>query len=228
MKERLSLISIDAGINFIDGDDDWDDYIGIIQHAYNSTPNTMTKHSPNKIIFGSDLNYNINPIPLQSPNTTTSDEYIKYINKSRSIIHNESIQNQSKYDQIRSKSYNKNRYPVHKYEIGDLVLIDISRRMTGNKAKLTPSWHGPHEIIHNVMPDKVFKIREIGNESHIQEINIKFVKPCKASAYMMVMNWVMDNPHVRSDHIVKCIQWRKLTPTLLKCKTPSSKRRQLL
>ena len=79
-----------------------------------------------------------------------------------------------------------------------------------------------------VMPNKVFKIREIGNESHIQEINIKFVKPCKASAYMMVMNWVMDNPHVRSDHIVKCIQWRKLTPTLLKCKTPSSKRRQLL
>ena len=113
IKERLSLISIDAGVNFIDGDDNWDDYIGIIQHSYNSTPNTMTKYSPNKIIFGYDLNYNINPIPSSPTNTTTPDEYIQYISNSRSIILNKSIQNQSRYDQIRSKSYNKNRVPVH-------------------------------------------------------------------------------------------------------------------
>ena len=32
-----------------DGDDDWDDYIGTIQNAYNSTTNTLTKYSPNKL-----------------------------------------------------------------------------------------------------------------------------------------------------------------------------------
>ena len=216
IKERLSLISIDAGLNFIDGDDNWDEYIGLIQHAYNSTPNTMTKCSPNKIIFGSDLSYNISPIPSNTPNTTTPNQYIRFINNSRSIINNQAINNQSRYDQIRSKSYNKNRTPVHKYEVGDLVLIDVSRRMTGNKSKFTPSWHGPHEIIHIIMPDKVFKVQEVDNESHIQEINIKFIKPYKASPYMMVLNHVMDQPQIKSTNIIKYIQWRKLTLTFLK------------
>ena len=228
IKERLSLISIDAGLNFIDGDDDWDQYIGIIQHSYNSTPNTMTKYSPNKIIFGDDLNYNINPSTTTLPNSSSTIEYTKYMDNNRSIIQNKAIQHQTNYDHIRSKSFNKSRSPVHKYEVGDLILIDVSRRTTGNRSKFTPTWHGPHEIIHIIFPDKVYKIREIGNESHIQEINIKFIKPYKISPYMMILNHVNDNPHVKSHHIVKYIQYRKLTPNLLKKLTPSSKKRQLL
>ena len=226
IKERLSLISINAGVNFIDGDDSWDDYIGAIQHAYNSTPNTMTKYSPNKIVFGYDLQYNINPIPTTTTNTPSFNKYIKFINNTKSIIHNHSIQNQSQYDRIRSKSYNKNRVQPHKYEVGDLVLIDISRRMTGNKSKFTPTWHGPHEIVHIIMPDKVFKIREIGNESHIQQINIRFIKPYQSTPYMMIMNHVMDHPQLQSNRIVQYIKRRKMTSILIK--TPSSKKRQLL
>ena len=227
IKERLALISIDAGLNFIDGDDDWDDYIGIIQHAYNSTPNTMTRHSPNKIIFGYDLNFNINPTPQFIPNTSSTNEYIKYMDNSRNIIQNKSIHHQSNYDHIRSKAYNKGRAPAHKYEIGDLVLVNMSRRTTGNQSKLTPTWHGPHEIIHIIIPDKVFKICEVGNESHIQQINIKLIKPYKASPYMMIMNYTMDNPHIKSYQIVKYIKHKKLTLNLLKSMTPSSKKRQL-
>ena len=88
--------------------------------------------------------------------------------------------------------------------------------MSGNKSKFTPSWHGPHEIIHIMMPDKVFKVQEVDNESHIQEINIKFIKPYKASPYMMVMNHVMDHPQIKSTNIIKYIQWRKMTPSFLK------------
>ena len=98
--------------------------------------------------------------------------------------------------------------------------------MTGNKSKFTPTWHGPHEIIHIIFEDKVFKIREIGNESHVQQINIKFIKPYQSTPYMMILNHVMDNPQIKSNQIVKYIKWRKMTPNLIK--TPSSKRRQLL
>ena len=187
----------------------------------------MTKYSPNKIIFGHDLNYNINPSPSFTTTTSSTNQYIKYMDNTRNIIQNKAIASQSNYDHIRSKSYNRNRSPAHKYEVGDLVLINISRRTTENQSKLNPTWHGPHEIIHIIIPDKVFKISEVGNETHTQQINIKLIKPYKASPYIMTMNYIMDNPHIQSNHINQYIQYRKLTPNLLKSLTPSSKKRQL-
>ena len=188
----------------------------------------MTKYSQNKITFGYDLNYNINPSTHSFTNSSSTSECIKYMNNTRIILQNKGNKNQSNYDYNRPKSHNKNRTPAHKYEVGDLILVDVSRRTTENKSKFTPTSHGPHEIIHIIMEDKVLKIREIENESHIQEINIKFIKPCKASPYMMVMNCVMDNPQIKSCNVVKYIQQRKLTLNLLKNLTPSSKKRQML
>ena len=91
------------------------------------------------------------------------------------------------------------------------------------------TWHGPHEIIEIIYPDKVFKIREVGNESHIQQININMIKPYRTTPYAMIMNHITDNPQIPSDHIVKYINHRKLTINLLHklIMTPSSKRRQL-
>ena len=227
IKERLSLISIDGGMNFIDGDDNWDDYIGIIQHAYNSTPNTITKYSPNKIVFGYDLTQNINPSNQSISKTSSTNEYLEYMNNNRMIINNEAISNQSNYDKIRSKSYNKSRLESHKYEVGDLILVDVSRRTHGNKNKFTPTWHGPHEIIHIISPEKVFKIREVGNIQHIQHVNIRFIKPYNASPYMMMINWIGENPQQQSKNITQYIKQRQLNKCLIKL-TPSSKKRQML
>ena len=55
IKERLTLISVDLGCNFVDGEDEWDDHIPLIQHTYNASTNKMTKSSPNAIIFGQDF-----------------------------------------------------------------------------------------------------------------------------------------------------------------------------
>ena len=211
IKERLSLISIDTGMNFIDGDDDWDDYIGTIQHAYNSTPNAMTKCSPNKIIFGSDFKMNVDStnITYKSVNKSTK-EFIKYMNNNRSIIQNKAINNQKNYDKIRSKSYNKKRLDTHEYDIGDLVLIDISRRLIGNESKFNASWHGPHEIIDIIEPNKTFKIREINDIRNIQQINIRLMKPYKMSPCINLFNYMKDYPNLKaeekSNKIIKYIQ----------------------
>ena len=105
----------------------------------------------------------------------------------------------------------------------------MSRRTQGNLSKLNPTWHGPHEIIDIISPDKVFKIREIGNETHIQQVNIKMIKPYKVSPYTLIMNHVMDNKNVASNNIVKYINNQKLTINLLQkvIMTPSSKGRQI-
>ena len=219
IKERLILISIDGGLNFIDGQDNWDDYIGIIQHSYNSTPNTMTKFSPNKIIFGYDFQYNINPStqPITS-NTTSTKDYIRYMNNTRSIITNTSIFNQQNYDKIRLKSINKSRNKSIEYEIGDLILINVSRRMIGNKSKLTASWHGPHEIIKIISPNKVFQVREIGNPTHVQQINVNLIKPYKSSPYLMIINYIEDNPSFPSNNVINYINHKRLSLSLFKIK----------
>ena len=43
IKERLTLISVDIGTNFVDGDCNWDEYIPLIQHSYNSSINALLK-----------------------------------------------------------------------------------------------------------------------------------------------------------------------------------------
>ena len=52
IKERLCLISYDGGLNFVTGDDDWSDYLSIIQYTYNNTVHRRTSYTPHEIIFG--------------------------------------------------------------------------------------------------------------------------------------------------------------------------------
>ena len=63
IKERLSLISYDGGLDFVTGENDWSDYLSIIQYTYNTTPNKMTTYSPMNILFGRD-DYNLPPYKL--------------------------------------------------------------------------------------------------------------------------------------------------------------------
>ena len=47
--------------------------------------------------------------------------------------------NPERYDQTRTKAYNNNRSRAVDYQVGDLVLNNITRRVIGNKMKFTPS-----------------------------------------------------------------------------------------
>ena len=52
----------------------------------------MTAYSPKKIIFGQDHKHNLNEkINKFQQNSTTTMDYIKYMNNVRSIINNTSI-----------------------------------------------------------------------------------------------------------------------------------------
>ena len=186
IKERLTLISIDLGLNFIDGEDNWDDYISLIQHSYNCTPNSITSYSPNHIIFGKDLKIQLDRINNATSSNSTPPEYARIMQNKRAIIHNHANQQQLKYDENRSKSYNKTKNESITYQVGEYVMIDVHRHQTGNKKKLNPSWIGPFEII-KIIDNKQYHVSEVGNEDNIQKVNIRFIKPYKSSPYVNVI-----------------------------------------
>ena len=185
LKQRLTLISVKMGLNFVDGLDDWSSYLPMISHCYNSTPNSMTKYSPNKLIFGDDLKMVLDRVNETEISPITHSEYIRLMENQRRIIHNDANVQQRKYDARRSKSYNKGRGKQIEYEVGDKVLVDISRRYVGNKKKFRAKWHGPFEIIE--IRDKQIICAEVDNEVNVKTVNINQIKPYNESPYLSVL-----------------------------------------
>ena len=178
----------------MDGDD-WDDYLQIIQHSYNSTPNSMTSHSPNKILFGKDLEIALDKINNKPLSRRAPNEYIEAMNNMRTIINNEVDKNAQKYSKQRTKSYNKERADSIEYVVGDLVLVDMARRVVGNDKSLRPQWVGPFEVVEDVgNKGQQYWLREVGNEGNKRRENVHALKPYRKSAYVAVLESCCDYP----------------------------------
>ena len=178
IKERLTLISCDTGKDFIDNiDDDWSDYLNIIQYTYNGTPNRMTSFAPSELMMGRKIQLPIDPEPLNPFDATiTPMKYIKYMTKRYQIIHNKAKLKQEYYDKIRKKSYDKNKNNST-YQVGDYVLENISPRLTGNEKKLIPNYVGPYEITQIFNNGANYRVTDCqhGTESHV--VSAKHLKP---------------------------------------------------
>ena len=135
-------------------------------------------------------------------------EYVQRMKHKRSIINNRANERQQKYDESRSKSYNKTKRQSISYQIGDYVMIDVHRQQIGNVKKFRPSWIGPFEIV-KIIDDKQFHVSEVGNEKNVQKVNIRFIKPYKSSPYVNIIEicFIMaDNIHAPSQKILEYIR----------------------
>ncbi len=138
IKERLVLIAYDANLKFYDGEDSWTDYLPIIQYTYNSTPNKMTTYCPMDVIFG----LNDHTLSQMSFNVNNTTEYIDYMSKRKALIHKQTL--------LRNKEYHKQfkqNATSNQFEVGQLVLYDLSTHYKGNRRKLGSHYVGPFEII---------------------------------------------------------------------------------
>ena len=148
IKERLTLICCDTGKDFINNkEDDWAEYLDIIQYTYNATPNKMTNFTPSELMIGRKLKLPldtedpINPFDMRN----TPKEYVEYMYKRYKVIHNKARMKQAKYDKLRKIQYDKNKDDAT-YKVGEYVLEDITPRLVGNERKLVPNYVGPYEI----------------------------------------------------------------------------------
>ena len=178
IKERLALIGYDTGKDFVHNiDDDWSEYLNIIQYVYNSTPTKMTQYAPSEIIFGYKVRLpTFTPLNESFDTHKTPKEYIDYMTKRRKIIFKEANINQKHYDELRKKSYDKKRNNIT-YNVGDYVLQDIAEQLVGNDKKFTPNYVGPYEVVEVRNDGANYRIidTKYGTNSHI--VSAKHLKP---------------------------------------------------
>ena len=142
IKERLCLIAYDGAKNFVDGTDDWSDYLGLIQYTYNCTPNRMTTYALMRIVLGHDPYH----FPRYKFDPSMPEQYIRYMAHRQAIILNDANARQRIYDELRTKSDDKKRDPSLSYHLNQRVLYNINSHFVGNAHKLGPKWVGPYEI----------------------------------------------------------------------------------
>ena len=174
IKERLALIAFDEAKNFTTGEDDWSDYLSIIQYTYNTTPNKMTSYSPMHIILGRD-DYAIEEYTFNSDNPR---EYIDFMADRQGIVHQRARERQNVYDQMRQSHHNKDR-SKKQCEIGDKVLWNIGKQLSGSKKKLGPKWVGPYEVVDIFNDYQSYTIRIIPLPPFLQNNPMNPIKKSK-------------------------------------------------
>ena len=178
LKERLTLLAYDGGLDFnYNGTDNWSDYIDVIQYSYNSTPNAMTGYSPSHIVFGVNIQKPCDHHFVDTYDGTTPEEYIRYMEIRRAVIRKEAIRSQTKYDEQRKKSYDRNRKDFD-LDIGDYVLHDISRKVKGSK-KFIPEHQGPLEITHVDMEMNRVTVQALHGDTDAFSIPMSQIRPFK-------------------------------------------------
>ncbi len=155
LKERLALIAQDGGLNFLNGTDDWSDYLPIIQYTYNSLPNRMTTYSPMNIVFGRDP-YKILDYEFDRDNPL---EYTRFMANRLNIIRNNANEAQRTYDELRVKSHDRNKID-DPFVVGQHVLYNMASHYVGNRKKFEERWIGPFEIT-EIKSNDTYKIRSL-------------------------------------------------------------------
>ncbi|CAK1582656.1 unnamed protein product [Parnassius mnemosyne] len=115
-------------------DRSWQDALGEVQLAMNSTVNRVTKYSPLELMIGRVAR----PLSL----VTADDDDVTEVNLDEIREHaTQNIKKNANYDKNR---FDRNKARVCKLAINDYVLIENEER---NQTKLDPKFKGPFKII---------------------------------------------------------------------------------
>ena len=177
---------------------EWDDFLPIIQHSYNSVPNAATRVSANKVLFGKDLRLPLDRIEPTDDAPIPPEEWIQRMDARRVLIHNDASEALQRARDRRKRKHSKRRKPRLHIEVGDWVLYDTHE----NKAS-KPQYEGPFEIIH--LRDEAVRLRQVGRETNLINTNRKCVKLYNRSTYVCILTHLGRTNN--DNKILKHIQW---------------------
>lgn len=131
----------------------WQQVVGDIQLAINTTPHRVTKSSPMELMFGR-LSRPQGLILAEGENQPEID-----LQQLRSQAH-AAIQNSASYNKA---LFDKGKAPVKNFNLGDLVLLKNEER---NQCKLDPKYKGPFKITQVLENDRYLITSVDGKRSY--------------------------------------------------------------
>ncbi len=153
--------------------DDWEDYLPILEFAYNSSHQKSINCSP----FMAELRYeptdprNLEPLTLSRKSKSAEEK----VTKMKAILQR-IRDNMTEAQKEQEEQTNRKRRPS-KYEKGDWILIDRKNKgIVAIEQKLKLVYLGPYEIT-NVMNENTYEIDFRTIKNRWRNVNIKWLKP---------------------------------------------------
>lgn len=125
--------------HYIDGNNEWDDFVEFAALCYNTSVHESTLFSPYEILFGFEAR---EPSVEPSERDYTYGDYYKTLIKTLDDVRNKAYENLVK-TKHRTKVYYDRKINLNELKIGDKVYI----RVLTSRKKLEPYYEGPYETL---------------------------------------------------------------------------------
>ena len=142
---------------------DWDEFIPLLLMAYRSSEHESTKVSPNKMMFGREINLPIDLL-LGKPEkeiVNNATEFAYDLEDKLEKIHEFARENLNLSSERIKRYYDKN-VNTNSYEKGEKVWYYKPQRKSGLNPKLQRPWIGPVKIVDKIN-DVLYRIRLVPN-----------------------------------------------------------------
>lgn len=138
----------------------WCSFLPLVVHAYNTSVQASTKVSPYNILFGREQSSIVDR--SLGLNVDQDESLTERMNRMTGLLA-KALRNITKAQVVQRRNYNRRAKPTV-FNVNDLVLLYVPRRITGRCTKLARLYQGPYKIIERISRSNVL-IRRINSRS---------------------------------------------------------------
>ncbi|MES9883466.1 MAG: reverse transcriptase domain-containing protein [Sedimenticola sp.] len=163
MVERFNQSLLNMITSYVNEEQtNWDTYLPLMTSAYRSCVHPSTGQTPNKLMFGREVNLPVHFLVGSAPHRNSAGktycDYVVILEEKMSKIYN-LVRHKLKVNAERQKQSYDTRISTHNYEVGDLVYCVDTTRKIGRSPKLKRYiWRGPMIIVRKIS-DLLFEVK---------------------------------------------------------------------
>jgi transposase InsO family protein len=173
-------------------EEEWEDFLPVVELAINSTPNASTGKTPFELVYGRDPH-----LPL-APDVDTEVPRANQLLESLKEVWEAARRNLQHAQQLQRRQANKRRSPGEFAEGDEVMLSTKNLRLPGTTAKLIPRWIGPFVVVKKLSP-LTYTLKLPDSMKIHPTFHISLLKPYYAPTALNSVPEPPPPPEVRAD-----------------------------
>lgn len=142
--ERFNRTLVDMLSKYLNNNQgEWCAFLPLVVHAYNTSVQASIKVSPYSILFGREQSSVVDR--SLGLNAHMNESVVERIDRMRGFL-TKALNNITKAQIVQKRNYNKKANSAS-FNVNDLVLLYVPRRVTGRCTKLMRFFRGPYKVI---------------------------------------------------------------------------------